>query len=137
KWRSTQRSVILQKVEGQISASQLHSTIRSHVKPLSPLDQRHLEAARGWLMLGNFIEANVELDKITPLFRVHPDVLAQRWAIFAKAGKWEAAFEIARTLVELAPEDASSWLKRAESLRKMREGGAKAALESLVPVADR
>ena len=71
----------------------------------------------------------------TPVFRVHADVLALRWAVYAKAEKWEGAFEIARTLVELLPDDASWWLKQAESLRKMPREGAKAALESLLPVA--
>ena len=29
-------------------------------------DQRFLEAAEGWLMLGNWIEANEELDRLPP-----------------------------------------------------------------------
>ena len=64
-------------------------------------------------------------------------MLALRWAIYAKAEKHDMAFEVARGLVELVPDDASSWLKQAESLRKMPGGGAKAALDSLLPVADR
>jgi len=121
----------------QAPVEQLHGPILSNVKALSQSDQRHFEAAQGWLILGNLIEANEDLDNITPLMRAHPDVLALRWAICAKAGKWEAAFEIARTLVQFLPDDASSWLKQAESLRKIKEGGAKAALESLLPIAHR
>src|SRR5439155_200630 len=51
--------------------------------------------------------------------------------------KWEMAFEIAHTLVEIAPDNASSWLKQAECLRKMKDGGPKAAYDALLPVADR
>lgn len=87
-------------------------------------------------MLGNLIEASEELERITPLFRAHPDVLALRWAIYTKAEKHDMAFEVARRLVEIFPDDASSWLKQAESLRKMKDGGARKALESLLPVAD-
>jgi len=40
--------------------------ITFQVNPLSTEDQRHLEAAQGWLILGDFIEADAELDNITP-----------------------------------------------------------------------
>jgi hypothetical protein len=40
-----------------------------------PDDALHLSAAIGWLELGNHIEANEDLEKITPDFREHPDVL--------------------------------------------------------------
>ena len=36
------------------------------MKPLEPPDSFHLLAAQGWLELGNHVEANEELDKITP-----------------------------------------------------------------------
>ena len=45
------------------------------MKPLKHPDNLHLQAASGWLELGNYIEANVELEKFTPQLRVHPDVL--------------------------------------------------------------
>jgi hypothetical protein len=46
------------------------------VKELEPHDKRHLDAAQGWLGLGNWREANEELEQITPERRAHPDVLA-------------------------------------------------------------
>ena len=85
-------------------------------KELTDTDRRCFEAAQGWLALGDWREANESLDNITPIFRAHPDVLALRWAIYAKAEKHDMAFEVARGLVELVPDDASSWLKQAESL---------------------
>src|SRR5260370_25500296 len=72
---------------------------------LSPSDRLHLKAAQGWLELGNWLEANNELDCITPRLRAHPDVLSIRWFICSKAGNWELALEIARALAEADPED--------------------------------
>ena len=51
---------------------------------LSP-DLRHLQAAQGWLELGNHLEANEELENITPKYRAHLAVLELRWQIYAKA----------------------------------------------------
>jgi len=100
------------------------------VKPLSTEDQRHLEAAQGWLILGSFIEADAELDNITPLFRVHPDVLGVRWNIYAKAQKWDAAFEIARFYAEQLPDDPFGWIHQSYALRRMTGGGVKAAWDA-------
>jgi hypothetical protein len=49
------------------------------VKPLEHPDALHFQAAGGWLELGNWREANEELENITPALRAHPDVLAVRW----------------------------------------------------------
>jgi len=57
--------------------------------PLQPPDSIHLEAALGWLELGNYPESNEELEKITASLRSHPDVLEVRWQIYAKFKKWE------------------------------------------------
>ena len=70
-------------------------------------DKRHLDAAEGWLELGNWQEAHEELEQITPQRREHPLVLRLRWGIYAKAGKWEMAAEIARALSEVLP--GNSW----------------------------
>jgi len=35
-------------------------------------DQRQLDAAEGWLELGNWLEANEELERISPEMRGHP-----------------------------------------------------------------
>jgi uncharacterized protein HemY len=65
------------------------------MKPLDRPDLMHLNAAEGWLGLGNSLAADEELEKITPQNRAHPDVLEVRWEIYAKAGKWEQCLEIA------------------------------------------
>lgn len=107
------------------------------MRPLSATDQRYFDAAQGWLALGDYISANDELENITPLFRAHPEVLAVRYQVYAKAEKWDGAFEIARTLVEQLPDDSFGWIHQAHALRRMDGGGVKAAWDALLPAADK
>jgi hypothetical protein len=64
------------------------------VNELTPPDSHYLLAAQGWLELGDHLEADKELDEITPELRVHPDVLEIRWQIYAKEKKWLACLDI-------------------------------------------
>jgi tetratricopeptide (TPR) repeat protein len=107
------------------------------VKPLEPPESFHLSAAVGWLELGNHLEANEELEKITPQLRVHPDVLMVSWQIYAKGEQWASAFEIARSLVELVPDDSFGWIHQAYALRRMPGGGINQAWDALLPAADK
>ncbi|MBM3832920.1 MAG: tetratricopeptide repeat protein [Verrucomicrobia bacterium] len=86
---------------------------------LSEKDKCHINAARGWLELGNCIEANRELECVTAAFRIHPDVLEVRWQIFALNKMWTAAFEIATAICELDPDRPSGWIHQAYSLNEM------------------
>ena len=52
------------------------------MKKLEPPDSHHLEAAEGWLGLGNWNEANEELEKISAPARAHPSVLEMRFHIY-------------------------------------------------------
>ena len=83
-------------------------------------DKRHLEAAEGWLGLGSHLEANEELERITPQMRAHPDALRLRWDVYAKAKKWEMAAEIARAISELVPGVAFGWVHMAYALHAMK-----------------
>jgi tetratricopeptide (TPR) repeat protein len=103
------------------------------VKPLSPNDRTHLQAAEGWLDLGNQVEANADLEKIAPANRAHPDVLQIRWGVFAKAGKWDACLDIATALTAITPRRRFGWIHRAISLdRLQRPAEAKELLLSVV-----
>lgn len=88
--------------------------------PLPQPDLHHLNAAQGWLELGNYLEANEELEQITPSLRSHPDVLSIRWQIYAKAGKWEMCVEIGQALVNTAPTIPDSWLHRSYALHELK-----------------
>jgi tetratricopeptide (TPR) repeat protein len=100
-------------------------------------DNLHLQAAVGWLELGDHLEANEELEKITASLRAHPDVLVVRWQVYAKAEQWEGAFEIARSLVAMVPDFPNDWIYQAESLRRMPGQGVKGAWAALLPAADK
>lgn len=52
------------------------------MNPLPFPDQRYLDAAQGWLGLGDFLAANEELDNITPELRAHPVALAVRYEVY-------------------------------------------------------
>ena len=53
------------------------------LKSLQPPDSFHLDAAEGWLELGNTEEANLELEQIAPKMREHPHVLEMQWKVYA------------------------------------------------------
>ena len=84
-------------------------------------DQRHLEAAEGWLELGLPLEAAAELAKITTLHQGHPDVLELRWHICAKEKQWPACMEIAATITQLAPDRVDGWIHRSFALHELHK----------------
>jgi len=55
------------------------------IQSLEHPDTLHLQAAQGWLELGNHVEADSELDQIAPQVSTHPDVLMVRYGIYSRA----------------------------------------------------
>ena len=108
--------------------------MKKSIKPLEPPDSIYLNAAEGWLGLGDHIAANEELEKITPQLRVHPDVLAVRWQIYAKEKKWEACVDIATAIVKLAPDKTDGWIHRSFALHELKR--TQEAIKNLLPAAD-
>ena len=107
------------------------------MKPLPLPDQRHLNAAEGWLGLGDHLAANEELENITPELRAHPAVLSVRYRVYAKGKNWDGAAEIAGTLVKLIPEEPAAWIWWAYSTRRKTGSGLLEAKNILItrPVA--
>ena len=103
------------------------------IKPLLHPDSLHLKAAEGWLELGNQVEANGELEQITPKLRAHPDVLELRWHIYSRVKKWETCVEIAGAIIKLDPERADAWIHRSFALHEMKR--TLEAYDQLLPVA--
>jgi tetratricopeptide (TPR) repeat protein len=98
-------------------------------------DNKHLEAAEGWLGLGNWREANEELENITPKLRAHPYVLELRYEIYSAAKKWDGAVEIAGTMARLLPDNPWGHFHLAFSLHELKR--TKEAYETLKPVVDK
>jgi tetratricopeptide (TPR) repeat protein len=107
------------------------------VRQLEPPDTHSLSAAIGWFQLGNLVEAKLELSAITEANRSHPEVLEMRWLLCAEEKRWAEALEVARGLLEQAPERSSGWLHRAYALRRLPEGGVRKAWEALLPAFDK
>jgi tetratricopeptide (TPR) repeat protein len=100
---------------------------------LEPPDLHHANAALGWLDFNDHVEAGNEIARISEANLMHPDVLEIRWSICAQGKSWDAAAEIGRNLVEVAPNRASGWVHRAYAVRRMRGGGIEQAEELLLP----
>jgi Flp pilus assembly protein TadD len=102
------------------------------MKPLEPPETHHLSAAFGWLGLGNWREAALELEKLSPEFRNHPEALPAWYQICARQQQWGAAAKFAQELVHTSPEDSQSWIWHAYAIRRMSGGGLQQARAILV-----
>ena len=103
--------------------------------PLEPPDSHHLAAAEGWLELSNPVEANDELEKITPIKRAHPDVLKMRVRIYLEARKWEMALPVCEALVKSLPENPFGWIHRSYALHELKR--TQEAYDLLIPAETR
>jgi tetratricopeptide (TPR) repeat protein len=104
------------------------------VKIFPPHDQRFLNAAEGWLGLGDYLAANEELEQIAPEFRADPRVLEVRLQIYWAAKKWEACVEIAGALVRLKPDREYGWIGRSFALHELKR--TEEAYDLLLPAKD-
>jgi tetratricopeptide (TPR) repeat protein len=90
------------------------------VKPLSPPDTHYLLAAQGWVELGNAAEAAMELERIAPELRGHPDVLEVRWEICARDQQWPACVELAQALERGDPQRPTGWIRHSFALHELK-----------------
>lgn len=102
---------------------------------LEASDQHHVNAAEGWLALGDLAEAHEELKQLSLPSRFHPRVLLVRWEICAQQQLWEGARVIAHGMVVLAPTEPSGWINRSVALHALKR--TPEAWQSLLPAVDR
>jgi tetratricopeptide (TPR) repeat protein len=86
--------------------------------PLGSSDLQHLRAVHGYLELGMFVEADVEIERIDAFFRSLPEVLAVRLGIYAGLQKWELMAAVAQKLAEHDPKDIQWSISRAYATRR-------------------
>lgn len=103
------------------------------MKPLEPPDSHHVNAAQGWLGLGDCQSALDELEFIDAVMQSHPDVLAVRCDIYTAAMKWPAVVAVAETLVKVIPERPSGWVRRSFALHGLKR--TQQAFDLLLPAA--
>ena len=113
------------------------SKLGARMSQLEPPNTHLLSAAAGWLGLGNVAEAKAELAQIDAALQDHSDVLELRWEIAASEHAWEQGLEVARKLIQTAPERASGWLHQAYALRRVPDGTIKKAWDALLPAFDK
>ena len=87
---------------------------------LEPPHSHHVNAALGWLELGNFTEAEAELNTLSDEWRACPEVLFVRWEIQARRKDWNAALETATALVGAAPHKPEGWIQQSFSLHELK-----------------
>jgi hypothetical protein len=103
------------------------------MKALPHPDNLYLDAATGWLMLGDPKSAMEELERLSKPSRSRPEVLEMEWSVHALLQSWKEAYTVADRLVGSAPQLASGWIHRAYSARRMPGGGLEQAWEVLRP----
>jgi predicted Zn-dependent protease len=104
-------------------------------KKLAPPDCHLVDAAMGWLELGNPAEALVELAQLSDRVRNDPLVLETKWQIFARTERWNESLPIAQTFCSVAPGVPQGWLHQAVSLYRLNR--TQEAWELLLPMAEK
>lgn len=102
---------------------------------LEPPDSHYLNAATGWLMLGNVAEARDEFNQIRLALRTHPEVMDFEWRLLARERRWHAAADVAEQLVRIRADDPSAWVHRSYALHELRR--TREAYEQLLPAVGR
>ncbi len=106
--------------------------MRTH-KKIAPPDSHFVDAAMGWLELGNPAEALVELSQISEGIGNDPLVLETKWQIFARTERWQDSLPIAQAYCEVAPAAPQGWLHQAVSLYRLNR--TQEAWDLLLPMA--
>jgi len=104
-------------------------------EPLEPPEIHHVNAAEGWLGLGNAAEAEHELGKLPAALAQHPDVLRVWYHVHEQRLDWERAVVTARQLCQLIPELSFGWVHLAYALHELRR--TQEAYSVLRPVVER
>jgi tetratricopeptide (TPR) repeat protein len=102
---------------------------------LEPPDNHFLDAATGWLMLGNAVESWREFEQIRPEARNHPAAVEFLWHYFAHEKRWLEAADVAGMLVAACPDEPSAWIHRSFALHELRR--TQEAFDLLLPAAKR
>jgi len=106
------------------------------VEPLAPPDCHHLNAAQGWLGLGDFVESQAELARISAANTGHFAVLDTRWQWCAAQRQWAEAYLVAESCVRQHPDEAAGWIHLGYAARRCPDGGLELARARLGPAAD-
>ena len=102
---------------------------------LEPPDIHYLNAATGWLELGNLREAWAELGQVSEGARGSRAALDLEWRLHAESRDWPPALDIAVRLVAMDPDDPTGWIHQSYALHEL--GRTAEARHRLLSVATR
>jgi predicted Zn-dependent protease len=105
------------------------------VRTLDYPDRHFVQAAEGWLELGDSAEATRELRRLSPAGEKHPDTLELRWRLYALKGQWDAALAMAKAVTTAAPDRPSGYIHQSYSLHELSR--TEEAWELLLSTADK
>ena len=83
-------------------------------------DRHYVEAAEGWLGLGDVLEASREFDQLSPGGAAHPVSLEMHWRILSARSAWPEALRAAQRSIEVAPQLPAGWIHQSYSLHELR-----------------
>ena len=109
--------------------------LRHLKKSLPPPDSFFIEAAVGWVELGNPEEALKEIGQVSEEHGMHPQVLELKWQILARLENWEHSLPVAQTFCSVAPAVEQGWLHQAVSLYRLKR--TEEAWNLLLPIAQK
>jgi hypothetical protein len=87
--------------------------------PLEESDKHHIEAAEGWLHLGDWEEGRREILSVSPAARAHPEVVRVMLQFMMARQQWQAVAEGGLVLCLIAPQSPDGWFYRAAALGGM------------------
>ena len=94
-----------------------------------------LEAATGWLMLGNASEAFKEFQQLSASGREAPEALVTLWDIHAQSADWKSAIATADRLILKLSHQPDGYIKRAYALHELKRS--QEAWDTLHPASER
>ncbi len=99
----------------------------------NPADKFRVDAASGWIGLGDLQSAREELDHISPEIQHHPAVLMVQTELLFAERNWEPLLMLAETLLLKLPKLDSLWIHRSYALHELKR--TQEAFDSLLPAA--
>src|SRR6185295_6003602 len=101
---------------------------------IAPPDIHYLNAAQGWLGLGNSTEARAEMKRLSRPVLKHPEALETQYQIFALEKNWEAALAVSQLIVEVSPKNVTGFINRSFSLHELKR--TQEAWDQLLPMTE-
>ena len=92
-----------------------------------------MNAASGWLGLGDLASAEDELKQISPPMREHSEVLLARSEIYFAAKKWAALLPLSEIILQQLPKFDMVWINHSYALHELKRTDE--AFDRLLPAA--